>query len=231
MGRWAGQRSTIASNGASTSPTAIVLALTWDIALNASIPTGCYFLSKRLVSSSEVTALLIASTYPTLKSIYDLLRQRELNPVTVTVLVGILVSLLAFLLGGDPRMLLMRESLFTGAFGILCLVSLIFARPVMFYFSRYFIAGKDPERRAAFEARARNPTFRRGIQLVTAVWGVLYIGECAIRVILVFTLPAPFVLSISPFMIGTVTILAVIWTFRYRRRLMEAQGLKPDDPS
>jgi hypothetical protein len=205
----------------------IVLSLAWDIALNASIPTSCYFVSKWLVSSSEVTALLIATTYPALKSIYDLLRQRELNPVTATVLLGIVAGVFAFLLGGDPRMLLIRESLFTGGFGILCLISLGFTRPVMFYFSRYFIAGKDPERRAIFEARAQSPPFRRGIQLVTAVWGVLYVGEFAIRVILVYTLPAPFVLSISPFMIGAATILAVAWTFRYRRKLLESQGLNP----
>jgi hypothetical protein len=155
------------NQSASASSKPIVLSLAWDIALNASIPTACYFVSKWFVSSSEVTALLIATTYPALKSIYDLLRQRELNPVTVTVLLGIVAGLFAFLLGGDPRMLLIRESLFTGAFGIFCLISLGFPRPVMFYFSRYFIAGKDPERRAIFEARARNPTFRRGIQLVT----------------------------------------------------------------
>ncbi|HTT01409.1 MAG TPA: VC0807 family protein [Steroidobacteraceae bacterium] len=213
------------NQNASASSKPIVLSLAWDIALNASIPTACYFVSKRFVSSSEVTALLIATTYPALKSVCDLLRQRELNPVTVTVLAGIVAGLFALLLGGNPRMLLIRESIFTGAFGIFCLASLGFQRPLMFYFGRYFIAGKDPAGRAAFEARARNPTSRRGLQLVTGVWGVLYVGEFAIRVILVYTLPAPLVLSISPFMIGTVTILAVIWTFRYRRKLVESQGL------
>ena len=62
---------------------------------------------------------------------------------------------------------------------------------------------------------------------MTAIWGVLYVGEFAVRVILVYTLPIPLVLSISPFMIGTVTIVAVTWTFRYRRKLMESQGLRP----
>lgn len=215
------------NRNASASSKPIVLSLALDVLLNASIPTACYFVSKRFVSSSEVSALLIATTYPALKSVCDLLRQRELNPVTLTVLLGIVVGLFAFLLGGDPRMLLIREAVFTGAFGICCLASLGFQRPLMFYFGRYFVAGTNPEGRAAFEARARNPSARRGLQLVTAVWGVLYVGEFAIRVILVYTLPAPLVLSISPFMIGSVTILAVIWTFRYRRKLVESQGLNP----
>lgn len=227
MEKIAGRQNEITSEALSASPRSIILSLAWDIMLNASIPTACYFASKRLISSSEATALLIATGYPTLKSIYDLLRNRELNPITVTVLLGIVVSLLAFLLGGDPRILLIRESLFTGAFGIFCLLSLRCPRPVMFYFSRYFIVGKDPQRRAAFEARAQKPIFRRGIQLVTAIWGVLYVGEFAVRVILVYTLPIPLALSISPFMIGIVTIVAVTWTFRYRRKLMESQGLRP----
>jgi len=210
---------------ASASSKPIILSLAWDIALNTSIPTASYFVSKWFVSSSEVTALLIATAYPALKSIYDLLYQRDLNPATVTVLLGILAGLFAFLVGGDPRMLLIRDSLFTGAFGIFCLISLGFPHPVMFYFGRYFIAGKDPERRAIFEVRARNPTLRRGIQRVTAVWGILYVGEFATRVILVHVLPASLVLSISPFMIGVVTILAVIWTFRYRHKLLESAGL------
>jgi hypothetical protein len=227
MEKSAGERTKASSEGASASPKPIVLSLVWDIALNTSIPTACYFLSKWFVSSAESTALLVSTTFPTLKSIYDLWRQRELNPVTVTVLLGIVAGLLALFLGGDPRILLIRESLFTGAFGIVCLLSLRFQRPVMFYFSRYLIAGRDPERRATFEALARNPTFRRGIQLVTAVWGVLYLGEFAIRVILVYTLPAPLVLSISPFLLGIVTIVAVVWTFRYRRKLLLSQGLAP----
>lgn len=202
----------------------IVVSLARDIALNASIPTACYLASKQFVSPSEVTALLIASTFPMLKSTYELLRQRALNPVTVTVLLGIATGLLAFLLGGGPRMLLIRESLFTGAFGVVCLISLACPRPIMFYFGRHFVAGRDPEGRAIFDARAKTRTARRGLQLVTAVWGILYVVEFATRVIFAYTLPAALVLSISPFMTGIVTILAIVWTFRYRGKILASQG-------
>jgi hypothetical protein len=152
--------------------------------------------------------------------------RRELDPVAVTVFLGIAVSIIAIFLGGDPRILLIRESLFTGAFGIYCLVSLVFPRPAMFYFARYFIAGKDPQRRAAFEARARLPQFRRGLRTVTAVWGFTYAGEFIIRAILVYTVPTPVVLSVSPLLIGMATIVAVVWSFRFRRRLLDAAGIR-----
>jgi hypothetical protein len=205
----------------------IIVSLGWDLALNASIPAACYFLSKRFVSSSEVTALISATIFPILKSLYDLLRQRELNPVTVTVLLGIVTSLFAFSLGGDPRVLLMRESLFTGVFGICCLISLALQRPMMFYFARHFIAGRDQQRRAAFDARSQKPRFLRGHRLVTAVWGLAYVGEFVIRTALVYSVPAPVVLVVSPIMMGFVTITVIVWTFWYRSRLLQsspAQG-------
>jgi hypothetical protein len=102
--------------------------LAWDIALNATIPVACYHFSKTFISPSELTAFLIATAFPTIKSIYAFMRHRGINPVTVLVLLGILTSIIALSIAGDSRVLLIRESLFTGAFGLACLVSLSRAR-------------------------------------------------------------------------------------------------------
>jgi hypothetical protein len=54
-----------------------------------------------------------------------------------------MVSIVAVLLGGNPRVLLVRESFFTGALGVSCFVSLVLLpRPLMFYFGRYFATGE-----------------------------------------------------------------------------------------
>ena len=193
----------------------LINSLAWDIALNTAIPLAFYYLSKRLLSASELTALILASAFPILKSAYELPRKRTLDPVAMMVLLGIVTSIAALFIGGDPRMLLIRESFFTGAFGIICFVSFLFPRPIMFYFGRYFMAGNNPERRSVYEERWHNPIGRRANRLVTAVWGVVYTGEFVLRVVLVYTLPAPAVLAITPFLFGAATILTVIWTFRY----------------
>jgi len=197
----------------------MVIWLAWDIALHATIPLACYFLAKRFVSSSELTALLFATVFPLLKSGYDLVRRRELDPVAALVLLGIATSILAIFVGGDPRVLLIRESFFTGAFGVVCLVSLMFRRPIMFYFGRYFMAGKDRQKRETFDGRWRNPYVRRAHRLVTIVWGIVYVGEFAVRVILVYSLSAPVVLVVSPVLTGLATILTIIWTFWYAYRV------------
>jgi hypothetical protein len=124
--------------------------IVWDIALNALIPVVLYKLSKRYVSPSEVTALIFATAFPLGKSIFDLVRRGQVDPVSIVVLLGIAANGVALLFGGSPRLLLVRE--FTGAFGFACFVSLLLPRPMMFYFGRYFMAGADAERQTRFNS-------------------------------------------------------------------------------
>jgi hypothetical protein len=124
----------------------------WDIVLNATIPLLLYKVSKRYISHSELLALLIATTFPLVKNVIGFTRHRQLDPVSILVLLGIVTSCIALLLGGDPRILLVRESLFSGVLGVACIASLLLRRPMMFYFGRYFMAGNDPFKREKFDA-------------------------------------------------------------------------------
>jgi len=199
----------------------LVISLTWDIALNATIPLACYIAAKKVVLASELTALVLATTFPVLKSVYDWLRHRRFDPVAALVFLGITTSILALFLGGDPHILLIRESLFTAAFGIACLISITFPRPIMFYFGRHFMAGKDPQKRKVFESRWQNPTVRRAHRLVTIIWGLLYVAEVVVRVVLVYTMPTAVVLAVSPFLMGLATITSIVWTFWYAQKVRE----------
>lgn len=89
----------------------------------------------------------------------------------------------------------------------------------MFYFGRYFMAGKDPQKRATFDARWLDPRARRAHRLVTVMWGLVYTGEFVVRVMLVYRASASVVLVVSPFVTGVATILTVIWTFWYAFRV------------
>ena len=200
-------------------PQSLIRSLLWDVALNATIPAALYFFAKRFITPSQLTALLWATSFPLLKSAFSLTKRRELDPVALLILLGLAASIVAVLFGGDPHLLLIRESFFTGAFGLACLISLILPRPIMFYFGRYFMAGRDTQRRDTFNARWQDPAVRRAHRLVTVTWGVVYVGEFVLRIALVYNLPAPVVLAIAPFLTGLVTIGAVVWTFWYARRV------------
>ncbi len=130
------------------------------IVLNAVIPVLLYKLSRRYLSPSQFTALVVATTFPLGKSIFDLASQGQIDPISMVALLAIAIEGVASFLGGSPRLLLVRESLFTGVFGLFCFVSLLLPRPMMFYFGRYFMAGADPQRQARFNAAWQLPEVR-----------------------------------------------------------------------
>ena len=193
--------------------------IVWGIVLNAIIPVILYRLSKRYWSPSELTALMVATTFPLGKSIFDLVRRRQVDPISLVVLLGIGADGIALLFGGSPRLLLVRESLFTGAFGVACFVSLLLPRPIMFYFGRHFMAGADPQRQAKFNAAWQLPEVRFSHRLITSVWGCAFVGELILRIILIYNAPAATVLVVSPLLVGTLTVVTMVWAFSYGHRV------------
>lgn len=117
---------------------------------NALVPLLLYNLAKHYLNASDVLALSTAAIFPLVESVVGLVRQRRMDVIGVIALAGIAVSLCGVLLGGGSRILLIRESFFTGALGIACFVSLALPRPLMFYFGWQFTAGADPEKLARF---------------------------------------------------------------------------------
>lgn len=193
----------------------------WSIALNTIIPVVLYQLAKHFFSASELTALIFATLFPVGESIWGLARERQLDPIAVVVLLGIAVDAGALLLGGSPKLLLLRESLFTGAFGAACFVSLLLPRPLMFYFGRYFMAGSDAGKRSNFDASWQLAEVRHGNRLVTSVWGIVFVGELVIRVGLIETVSAAWVLVISPLLLGLLTVATIVWSLAYAFRMRE----------
>jgi hypothetical protein len=189
------------------------------IVLNAIIPVVLYKLSKHYLSHSELTALVIATTFPLGKSVFDLVRRGQVDPVSIVVLLGIATDIVALLFGGGPRLLLVRESLFTGAFGFACFASLLLPRPMMFYFGRHFMAGADPQRQARFNVAWQLPEVRFSHRLITSIWGCVFVGELILRIILIYNVSAVAVLIISPVLLGTLTIATMIWAFSYGHRV------------
>jgi len=189
--------------------------IAWGIILNAVFPVILYTLSKRYYSPSEFTALVVAALFPIGKSGFELIYHRQLDPISILVLLGIAADGVALLFGGSPRLLLVRESLITGVFGLACFFSLLLPRPMMFYFARYFIAGTDPVRQARFNAAWQFQEVRFCHRLITTVWGCAFVGELMIRIVLIYNLPAALVLVISPVLIGLLTIGTMVWAFAY----------------
>ena len=164
---------------------------------------------------------LVASGIPSaLWALAGLARTRRLDALSLLVLLGIALSAAASLLGGEPRLLLLRESLVTGAIGLAFLISLALGRPLVFYLARATLARESTGGADSFEAawRAR-PGLVRSIRLITLVWGAGLCAEFALRAWLVMRLPIERVLVVSPLVGYTVYGALTAWTLWYRLHL------------
>jgi hypothetical protein len=166
---------------------------------------------------SEVAALAIGAIFPSAYGIYEIARKGRIDIMGSVVLIGIGVSIAATFVGGDPKMLLIRESFVTGALGVVCLSSLLWPRPLMFYVGRQFTA-HDAAQIGEFNASWQYPAARRLFGVLTVVWGLGWVGEFVLRVVMVWTLSIEQVLAISPFVFNGIFLALITWNVAYVKR-------------
>ncbi|KOU30647.1 membrane protein [Streptomyces sp. WM6372] len=173
---------------------------------------------------SEFSALLVSSAWPVLDSVISLAWRRKLDEFAVVTLVFLVITAVVSLVGAhSARALLIKDSGVTGLFGLLCLATLLAPRPLMFYFGRKFATDGTPESTAWWNGLWQFDGFRRTMTVMTAVWGVAYLTEAAVRVVLAYVLPTDTMVVISPIMIYGVLGLLAAWTTFYGKR-SKAEG-------
>jgi hypothetical protein len=184
-----------------------------SIIISAVFPYIIYILLKSYTSASDLVALVIAGVPPALDTIVEVIRKRRVDLIAGLSLVGIVVGIVLLLLGGSPRVYLIRESFFTAAVGLAYLVSFLFPRPLAFYFARTFSTGNVPEKIEVFDSLWQYPQFRRAMRVSTAVWGIGFVLEAVIRTFLVIILTTGQFLLISPFVLYGFIGGIALWTF------------------
>jgi len=167
----------------------------------------------------ETTALMVSSLPPIVWSGVELLRFRRVDALSLLVVGGIALSLLVMLLGGSPRVLLMRESLLSGLFGVVFLLSLLAARPLVYHLALATVARESVDGQARFIRRWQEPAFRRGIRQMTLLWGAGLTLETTIRCCMIWQLPVETFLLLSPFVSYGIMGLLVGLTWLGRRQL------------
>jgi hypothetical protein len=170
----------------------------------------------RSAGLSAVTALVLSGIFPALGVIVGLIRHRRVDTIGVLVLAGIAVGTVLGLLSGDPRLVLIEGSVPTAVFGLLCLGSLWARRPLIYRFAIEFIGADTPKGRD-FASLWRYPGFRHVFRMFTVVWGVTYLAEAAVRVIIVETTSTGTALTVSKVMPYVVCAALIAWMFAYGR--------------
>jgi hypothetical protein len=170
---------------------------------------------------STLWALIASGLSPALNNLRIWAISRRLEPLGIIVLTLLAVSAAASLISGSVFFALIKESFLTGVFGAICLVSLMGARPLLFFVVRQFVAGDDAARIEAFNTRWQDRDFRVAMRLVTAIWGIAYVVEALLRVAFALTLTPAQVVSLSPVMSFGALIVLIAWTRRYLTAVRE----------
>jgi hypothetical protein len=173
----------------------------------------------------DVHALMASSAPPIAWSIVEFIRHRRVDALSILVLAGIALSLLAYLGGGSVKVLQLREKLVTVAIGLVFLGSAAIGKPLIYQLARATILRKTPHEIEAFDAMRENAGFKSTMLVMTLVWGFGLVAEAGLATLLVFRLSVRDYLLVGPVVgYGTMGALS-LWTFlyaRHRRRLGEA---------
>jgi uncharacterized membrane protein (DUF485 family) len=189
-----------------------------EMAVNFLLPWLAYRFT--LLHLGETGALIASAVPPIVWSLIELARFRRIDALSVMVVAGIVLSVAAMALGGSPRVLLLRESLVSGAVGVVFLLSLPMRRPLIFYLARATVAREMEGGAAHFEALWRErPALATSMRLMTLVWGIGLTAETALRSWMALTWPIERFLVVSPFIGYGIYGGLALWTLWYRKTL------------
>ncbi len=188
-----------------------------EILVNFVLPYLIYIGAEHRIGAAH--ALMAASLPPILWSIVEFIRKRRVDAVSMLVIAGIILSLLAFIGGGSVKFLQLRENLVTGLIGLVFLGSAAIGRPLIYQLARATMLRKSPSEAERMEKlRGNNQGFRRTMTIMTLVWGVGLLAQTVVACILVFRMTIRHYLVVSPIVGYGTTGLLILWTFWYGKR-------------
>jgi hypothetical protein len=183
------------------------------LVIDVAAPLATYYLL-RAAGFSSVSALLLSGVLPALGFVAGIIRSRHIDVVGALVLTGIVVGTVLGLVSHSSRLVLMEGSVPTAIFGLGCLGTLWTKRPLMYGLSLEFI-GHDTPRGREMTGLWQYAEFRRIFRVITAVWGVGFLLEAALRAVIVYNTSPGTALAISKVMpyiwVGAFT----AWTIAY----------------
>lgn len=188
-----------------------------ELIVNFALPFLVYDLTKGRLGDAH--ALMASSAPPIIWTIVEFVRRRRVDFISMFVLAGIALSLLAMLGGGSVKFLQLRERLVTAVIGLAFVVSALIRRPLIYEFAHASMRRNQSDQLAEFEARRNDAGFRRAMTTMTLVLGFGLLAEAAVAVVLVLRLTIREYLIVSPIVGYSVAGILTAWTFLYVRAL------------
>ena len=198
----------------------IASTLVFDIGLSIAV-----FQLAQSNGAGDVAAYLWSSIGPLVGLSVEFVRHRRIDSVGLVVLGIIVLSALISVIGSsDPKVLLLKDSVFTGVIGLVFLLSLtpLFRRPLMWYMGRKFGSDGTDAGVAYWDSLWQYPGFRRSQRMITGVWGAGFVAEAALKTMWVLALPFDTAYLLNQFGPLAVTVVLMGWTIWYGQRVRRA---------
>lgn len=194
--------------------------------LDVAAPLAAYSLL-RSAGLTTVTALLLSGIFPAVGVALDVIRHHRLDVIGALVLAGIIIGTVAGLISNNARFVLMEGSVPPTVFGIGCLGSLATSRPLMFGFALE-LTGPDTAAGREMTRLWCHDGYRHVFRVITAVWGIGFLLEAAVRAVIVYNTSTGTALGLSkvtPFIWAAVLSAWTVGYGAYRKRTSPGNGV------
>ncbi|MEV6768464.1 VC0807 family protein [Nocardia sp. NPDC051030] len=185
------------------------------LACDIGISPATFFLSQA-VGVGTVRALVFATVVAAIWFALSMIRRRQLDGLSLTMLATYAVMLAMALTIHDPRLMLLRDPVVSAIAGLLFLVSCLTALP----------ATADLAER--FHGTAPTPELLPVYRVSSLVWGIALTAEAAGRAALVFVLPISMTVAFSSVAELVIVAMLIAWTMWYRKRRSVAKSFSEE---
>ena len=167
------------------------------LGLNLAAPIALFY-SLRALGVGIYLALIVGAVAPALGAVVKLIRRERLDFLGLFMMTMLLLSAGVSLLTGSPRFLLAKDGWLTGVTGVWMLLSVRGQRPLTFLFARPLLEGVTGKMVGSAGASWDTlwecvPRFRQIWRLATMIWGLAFLVDAAIRIVMAYSLPVDLV--------------------------------------
>ncbi|MGQ5640003.1 MULTISPECIES: VC0807 family protein [unclassified Streptomyces] len=201
-----------AASGASSGPPVLL-----TVVVDFGVPIGLYY-GLTAAGVGDVIALTAGAVVPAAATLLRFARTRRVDVLGVFVTVMLVLSIIVSVVGGGPRLLLLRDGWLTGVAGAGFLVSLRGRRPLAFGFSRRLLERRASGGRDWDELWDEDRRFRRIWRVTTVMWGIGLLVDSGVRTLMAYTLPVHTVPALNGAQYGVFTLLMLVIVNIYHAR-------------
>lgn len=149
------------------------------------------FYGLRQAGVGVVGATLAGSVIPVARTAYSVIKGAQVDWLAIFMISALAVGTIASLAMDSPQMLLAKDGVITALCGFWMLGTLFAGKPLLLSIGRGIAEAKRGKGGGEIWASRwdSEPRFRRGIRLITAVWGVGLVLDAVVRVVIAYALP------------------------------------------